>query len=60
MEEIVVVMSSNQTDDLDDYTSFESASHLNETFMSQVGFDSCLSLFYATFQCGPCNIFKKV
>ena len=34
MEEIVVVMSP-----LDDYTTFEfeSAPHLNETFMSQVG-----------------------
>ena len=39
MEEIVVVMSPNQADDLDDYTTFEfeSAPHLNETFMSQVG-----------------------
>ena len=37
MKEIVVVMSPNQTDDLDDYTTFESAPHLNETFMSQVG-----------------------
>ena len=39
MEEIVVVMSPNQADDLDDYTTFEfePAPHLNETFMSQVG-----------------------
>ena len=26
---------------------------------SQNFFDFCLSLFYATFQCGPYNIFKK-
>ena len=37
MEEIVVAMSLNQTDGLDDYTIFESAPHMNETFMSQVG-----------------------
>ena len=37
MEEIVVVMSPNQTNDLEDYTIFESAPHMNETFMSQVG-----------------------
>ena len=34
MEEKVEVMSPNQTDD---YTTVESAPHLNETFMSQVG-----------------------
>ena len=26
---------------------------------SQIFFDFCLPLFYATFQCGPYNIFKK-
>ena len=26
---------------------------------SQYFFDFCLPLFYATFQCGPYNIFKK-
>ena len=36
MEEIVA-MSPNQADDSDDYTVIESAPHVNETFMSQVG-----------------------
>ena len=27
---------------------------------SQSFFDFCLPLFYATFQCGPYNIFKKI
>ena len=30
-------MSPNQADDSDDYTVIESAPHVNETFMSQVG-----------------------
>ena len=30
-------MSPNQTDDSDDFTVIESAPHVNETFMSQVG-----------------------